>query len=312
MKLSTTNSKRKPWPTLVVALSSSFALGYLAAFSSFSTSDRARSLRNTDVKGTSEPVNIAVTSQEAYGWKTIDVFYGTRDHLSRVSSVTQQDLSRIRFFSQVRQDAIVSKLFHEKRGGFFVDLAANDAVQLSNTFALETYFGWDGICIEPNAVYWPSLSYRRCHVVGAVAGGDRNEVDFLFSSGKNGVYGGIVGDQYDNTEKSQRDGRREPRLTVTLEEAFQRYNAPDIIDYFSLDVEGAESLVLQQSVLNRYRFKLISLERPKDELKEMLALNGYTMLKQLSKWGETLWAHESALQELDLTSLDAPAEITLK
>jgi Methyltransferase FkbM domain len=302
MKLSTTNSKRKP--ASVLALLSSFALGFLAAFSSFSPSDRGRSLQ-TPLRQIPEDVNTVVSSQKGDGWKTIDVFYGTRDHLPSVSSVKEEDFRNNKFFSQVKQDVIVSKLFREKRGGFFVDLAANDAVWLSNTYSLETHFGWGGICIEPNAVYWPSLSYRRCHVVGAVAGGDREEVDFLFSNGDAGVFGGIVGDQYDNNETSKRKGWREPRLTVKLEEVFQRFNAPDVIDYFSLDVEGAESLVLKQSVLSRYRFKVISLERPKEPLKDLLAQNGYTMLKQLSKWGETLWAHESALQELDL-SVHAP------
>jgi Methyltransferase FkbM domain len=304
MKQATTHSKRKPATTL--ALLTSFALGFLAAFSFLSPLDRGRSLQNTDSspdRRYSESFNTAVASQKEDGWKTIDVFYGTRDHLSSVSNVKDDDFRNKKFFSQVKQDVIVSKLFREKRGGFFVDLAANDAVWLSNTYALETHFGWGGICIEPNAVYWPSLSYRRCSVVAAVAGGDREQVDFFFSSGGAGVYGGIVGDQYDNTEASnKRKGWREPRLTVQLEEVFQRFNAPKVIDYFSLDVEGAEGLVLKQSVLSRYRFKVISLERPKEPLKKLLAQNGYTMLKQLSKWGETLWAHESALQELDVSS----------
>jgi Methyltransferase FkbM domain len=304
MQVSTINSRRKPWTTIVVALASSFALGYLAAFSSFSTSDRARSLRNTDVKDTPERVDAVAAGQKASGWKTIDVFYGTRDHLPKVSSVQEGKFRSAKSFAQVRQDEIVSKLFHEKPGGFFVDLAANDAVRLSNTYALERFFGWEGICIEPNSVYWPSLSYRRCHVVGAVAGGDREEVDFFFSRGKNGVLGGIVGEQYDNNETSRYEGWREPRLTVTLVEVFQRYKVPEIIDYFSLDVEGAEGIVLTQSVLSRYRFKVISLERPKDELQELLLLNGYTMLKKLSNWGETLWAHESVLQELDLSGFE--------
>ena len=40
-----------------------------------------------------------------------------------------------------------------KRNGYFIDLAANDAVKLSNTRALERDYGWSRICIEPNPRY---------------------------------------------------------------------------------------------------------------------------------------------------------------
>lgn len=95
MKLSpptTTNWRRKPAISQIAALSSSFVLGFLAAFTSFSTSDRTRSLRNegvSQVKHASESVSAALQSREEDGWKTIDVFYGTRDHLPIVSSVAE-------------------------------------------------------------------------------------------------------------------------------------------------------------------------------------------------------------------------------
>ena len=60
---------------------------------------------------------------------------------------------------------------HEQSGGeshhYFLDLAANDAVHLSNTLHLEQN-GWKGLCIEGNPMYWYSLSaFRNCTIVGA-------------------------------------------------------------------------------------------------------------------------------------------------
>ena len=52
--------------------------------------------------------------------------------------------------SQVGQDRTIAEIFDGKRGGFFLDLAANDAAVLSNTLMLEQSFGWCGICVEAN------------------------------------------------------------------------------------------------------------------------------------------------------------------
>merc|ERR1719433_2070174 len=56
--------------------------------------------------------------------------------------------SRGESHSQVGQDMLVQSLLRCKRNGFFVDLAANDAVKLSNTLMLERDFQWNGICVE--------------------------------------------------------------------------------------------------------------------------------------------------------------------
>ena len=52
--------------------------------------------------------------------------------------------------SQAKQDELVHRLLHRKRSGFFVDLATNHPVRISNTRALERDFGWSGLCIEAN------------------------------------------------------------------------------------------------------------------------------------------------------------------
>lgn len=65
---------------------------------------------------------------------------------------------------------------------------------------LERDYGWDGICIEGNPIYWAKLSRRKCMVVGAVVGkvddqvvtfNDRN-VD-PDNAEKSGAWGGIAG-----------------------------------------------------------------------------------------------------------------------
>jgi hypothetical protein len=56
---------------------------------------------------------------------------------------------RMESYSQIRQDLFV--LFAlGKTPGYFVEFGACDGVYLSNTFLLETYYGWSGLLVEPS------------------------------------------------------------------------------------------------------------------------------------------------------------------
>ena len=82
--------------------------------------------------------------------------------------------------SQFGQDFTIARLFDGVQGSrFFVDLAANHAVFLSNTRALERDHGWEGICIEPNPELVQELrAQRHCRVVQHVVGSWREPVSF--------------------------------------------------------------------------------------------------------------------------------------
>ncbi|MGK3749550.1 MAG: hypothetical protein ACI8RD_001845 [Bacillariaceae sp.] len=79
---------------------------------------------------------------EIGGWKTIQVFYGSTEHME---SLLPNDKI---FFSQARQDEVVLSLLRNKKNGYFVDLASNDATLLSNSYALEKHYGWKGLCVS--------------------------------------------------------------------------------------------------------------------------------------------------------------------
>lgn len=93
------------------------------------------------------------------GWNSIHVYYGSDKYLGGKPK------------SQCGQDKIVSRLLKDQQHGYFLDLAANDATYLSNTYLLEKDLGWRGLCVEPNPTYWPRLAQRKgCTVVAAVVG----------------------------------------------------------------------------------------------------------------------------------------------
>lgn len=237
-----------------------------------------------------EVPSLSASSRDS-GWHSVDVFYGKSDHLEKM-------LPESEWFSQARQDEAVSTLLRGKRNGYFIDLAANDATILSNTYSLEKKFGWNGLCIEPNPIYWANLTYRDCQVVAAIVGGTRmEEINFRFNAGD---HGGIIG--FDNGKHLMRQS--EPKYTVTLKEILERFNAPKEIDYLSLDVEGAEEFIMKNFPLDTYKISLMTVERPKESLRDLLENHGFKNIKRLSRWGETLWAHESMMKSLYLDTLD--------
>lgn len=212
------------------------------------------------------------------GWQSINVFYGERASLPGLKPNQQ-------WFSQLTQDQIVIDLLGNN--GYFIDLAANDAVDLSNTLALEQHHGWTGLCVEPNPNYWYGLSHRKCTVVGALMGGRKEQVEVEFR----GVLGGIV----ELTPNYPADPQAPPvsRYTAPIRDVLERFQVPTTIDYFSLDVEGAEMLIMKEFPFDRYTIRVLTVERPGADLRSLLEQNGYVFLKDLAWWGETLWAHKS-------------------
>jgi hypothetical protein len=298
------SGKRRERKHLLLVAGASFAVGCFLGgnLNLFAPSGGTGNSRSDKLLSNSASLTLAGSSSDSSnsrdygnGWHSIEVFYGKTNHFER-----NLDKNQV-WYGQVRQDEAVYKLFRKKRNGFFVDLAANDGIGSSNSYSLEKRFGWTGLCIEPNPIYWSNLSYRSCQVVAAVAGKTRmKEVFFRFGGGP---LGGIAAEGFDNGEDSQKDS--EPRYTVTLREIFERFNAPKVIDYLSLDVEGAEGYIMESFPLSDYKVLVMTIERPKDPLRALLGRNGYKHLKDMSEWGETIWAHESIVESLDLTYINA-------
>jgi hypothetical protein len=158
---------------------------------------------------------------------------------------------------------------------------------------LENNFGWSGICIEANPVYWYRLAFRKnCHVVGSIVGGkdfEEIEVKLPKDPKTGGPFGGIVGKEFDNKGSKE----KEKRYTASLSTILDKFSAPKVIDYLSLDVEGAEEFILKDFTFHQpYTFKVISIERPKHELKKKLENAGYKFVMDFKR-GDTLWAHKS-------------------
>ena len=157
------------------------------------------------------------------------------------------------YSSHIGQDAWVAECLQFKRDGFFLDFGAFDGETISNTYSLEKELGWRGICVEPNPRFYPSLCHcRQCITVNvALWPQSRELLRFVDAHGLSTI------EAYKDVDANA--DRREQATHGVIEvdtlnptELLKRFDAPDLIDFLSLDVEGAEYEVLSALDLQTY------------------------------------------------------------
>ena len=193
--------------------------------------------------------------------------------------------------SQIGQDKWVHSIVGDKKDGYFIELGACDGLYLSNTLFFERNLNWNGICIEPNDNYIKELyANRKCNISNELVYSCEGEkVNFALSEAASGIIDENIGPF---TRKDQ----SVLKITTTLGNILDKFNAPNIIDYLSLDVEGQEYNILSTFPFDKYKFRCITVEHnaphigPKQQMliRELLEKNNYRFVKgndDVNNWG---------------------------
>jgi FkbM family methyltransferase len=183
-------------------------------------------------------------------------------------------------------------------GGYFVELGANDGCFQSNTYYYERFRNWRGVLIEPA----PNL-FLRCrenrssesHVVCAacVSFDYKNEFVKIVYSNSMSVSLNVETDIADPLAHAEL-GRQflRPSETVFTFGAIARSlssilvdaNAPKLIDFLSLDVEGSELNVLKGVDHDIFRFRYMLIEcRNLRRLDSYLQSKDYQLLERFNE-----------------------------
>jgi FkbM family methyltransferase len=181
--------------------------------------------------------------------------------------------------TQLNQD-VFALLMNQFRRGFFLEIGANDGFTLSNTVYLEEAFGWKGILVEANQKYMASLARRKNSVVvNKAVSSQVGKAEFIDA----GLYGGLKS-SLDNTHGSYT--KDAPTITVdcvSLQKILDVAEAPERIDFVSIDVEGGEVPIVEQmvSVNRRFACGCIEYNKRMEDHKRIVALleaAGYKVL----------------------------------
>jgi FkbM family methyltransferase len=173
---------------------------------------------------------------------------------------------------------MVAKYYKRKFRGFFVDVGAYDGVKFSNSLLLESRYKWKGVNVEANPNAFQLLVKNRPNAfnVNKAVYSKSGEV-LKFSSvisGDNQMLSGLsdhldVYKDFVNNEQTINNMRVIEVETETLTSILDRANAPclpKIIDYLSVDVEGAEVDVLKGIDFSKYKFGYITIEHNNYEI----------------------------------------------
>lgn len=197
----------------------------------------------------------------------------------------------VELYSQpaTRQDEWVIDWLQGRRGGYFVEIGCNDGKHHSNTLTLEKHFGWRGLLVEadPDLCEWARQTRPDCqHDCAAVSVTTGSVV--RFSQG--GQWGGLV-NFLPTAWQCEAAKRHTPEIwvtTATLKAVLERNHAPTLIDYLSLDIEGAEVPVLEEYFKSpTHQFRCLTVEfRDSDTLMRLCRIlepHGY-ILEDVRAW----------------------------
>jgi FkbM family methyltransferase len=201
-------------------------------------------------------------------------------------------------YSQLGQDLRVVEFYNKKENGYFVEIGASDGITLSNTYLLETQYKWKGVCCEPVPTRYKRLIANRpnSHCIKEAVYNKSGLVLSFDIANKYDLLSGIS--QHIDRHRARVDENKTTInvQTITLVDLLNKVNAPQHIDYLSLDTEGTEYEILKCFDFNRYRFGLIDIEHNnieprRTDIKKLLTANGYIYDGQ-NKWDD-MYRHSS-------------------
>lgn len=177
--------------------------------------------------------------------------------------------------SSTFQESFVISMTQEKKHGFYVELGSADPYIESNTWLLESQFGWKGLALE---IDQPLASkYNSSDRINKCINADALKFDYL--------------------------------------SYFKEHDFPKTIDFLQIDIDGHDNgkclLALMALPMLQYRFSVIIIEHDvsqnykrasmRDAQREILSSLGYKLIGQTL--GEDWWIDPNHISE-DVYSFD--------
>jgi len=190
--------------------------------------------------------------------------------------------------------------------GFFIEMGAFNGIMYSNTLHLEKYKNWNGLLVEPSKKQFELCKQARpkSEVFNYLCTSSNNAgKDYLFYD-----MGAMSYSKFENTDNDYTNHDKNAKKildkfqekedsyyikTITVNELLNSISAPKLINFFSLDVEGAELEVLDGFDFNEYKIQYLLIEaRDFNKTYDYLVKVGYIYIDSIDKIN-FLFGHKS-------------------
>lgn len=180
--------------------------------------------------------------------------------------------------SQLLQDLFVLSTLQFKENGFFIEFGAADGIKFSNSWLLEKHFHWQGILAEPARSWHKDLEKNRKSKIETKCVWSTSNETLSFSEDTVAELSTLTKfDNDSNKLKTRLDHYKV--MTISLNDLLLIHNAPNEIDYLSIDTEGSEFDILNAFDFQKYKIKIITCEHnftpQREQIFALLSQNGY-------------------------------------
>ncbi len=186
------------------------------------------------------------------------------------------------------------KSFLNFNNGFYIEIGAYDGITQSNTYYYEKNNNWKGILIEPS-----KIQFNKCKLYRSKKNIFYNCACVSFKFKKSFLkmnYSGLkTFSSIFLSQKKEKDYVKNPEIqrgekkysyyvkTITMNDILLKSNAPKIIDFLSLDTEGAEFEVLNGIDFNKFKFRYLLIETNNFiKLKKFMLDKNYKFIKKFN------------------------------
>jgi len=194
--------------------------------------------------------------------------------------------------AQLFQDLFVLFQTGEKRNGYFVEFGATNGITLSNSYLLESGFGWDGILAEPARKWHDELIRNRRSKIETKCVWTTTGEQLNFNEVAAGELSTIDTFSYlDKHSSARTQGKKYTVESISLNDLLEVHAAPRYIDYLSVDTEGSEFTILSSLDFSKYDIHIITVEhnftKDREKLHAFLCSNGYErVFEGFSQWDD--------------------------
>ena len=174
------------------------------------------------------------------------------------------------------------------KNGFFFDIGANDGVNQSTTWYFEKSLNWKGILVEPLPHVYSELVKNRSkenffyNYAAASKKNKNRNINLLYNND-------TLTAKFETLEKVNNNKKVISVKTQTIEDILEKSSCSNkIIDFFSLDVEGAEFEVLNGINFNKNLIKFILIETSNfKKLEFFLSKRNFEFVSRMSDYNIT-------------------------